>query len=472
MGSERDSFVAAFRTAGHQLWLVGGALRDQLLGRPGVDDDFASDALADEVEAIALSLGRERVSVGKRFGTIGVLLDGRWSEVTTFRGDSYEGGTRWPDVTFGTSIEEDLARRDFTINALAREVTTGRELDLYGGRTDLEARLIRAVGEPAERFREDPLRILRGLRFASQLDFAIEERTLAGMAETASLLETLSQERVTTELDKLLLGQNPGRGLALLGQTGALPVVLPELAGLQGCEQNRFHHFDAWGHTVATVAAIEPEDGRARIRRWTALLHDVGKPAVRHLKANGEWGFYRHDAVGAEIAAALLRRLLITRKDALVIQLLVRRHMDRPNPDDRRSVRRFMSRCEGLWEDLLALKRADNASHTYDDSPYHDALEATCRKVSIEDAEALRAESPLSGDDLVAIFEREPGPWIRVVKRHLSAMVLDGDLAPGDRGAAERAARLLMSGKRGAGSGERAVPEDTSTDLPRDQGAR
>jgi poly(A) polymerase len=441
---ERDAFLAAFRDAGLQLWLVGGALRDQLLGRGGHDDDFATDALPDDVEMIARGLGRNVTTVGKRFGTIGVLLDGQWAEITTFRGDSYAGGTRWPDVTFGASIEEDLARRDFTINALARDAFTGRELDLFGGHDDLAQGVIRAVGDPPTRFREDPLRILRGLRFASQLEFDVESGTLEGMRETAGLLAALSQERVTTELDKLLAGRAAAKGLDLLCGTGALAVVLPELEPMVGCGQNRFHQFDVWGHTVATVAAIEGGPPDLRRRRWAALLHDVGKPGVRHLKANGEWGFYRHETAGALLAEGVLERLKIARRDALVIQLLVRRHMDRPNPADRRSVRRFMAKCEGHWRDLLALKRADNASHTYDDAEYHELLTAACIRAEEEEAAALRAESPLTGDDLVRMFEKAPGPWIRRIKERLSTMVLDGDIQPGDRVAAERIARRLM----------------------------
>jgi poly(A) polymerase len=217
-----------------------------------------------------------------------------------------------------------------------------------------------------------------------------------------------------------------------------------------GCDQNRFHFFDVWGHTVATVQAIPGDDEKSlRVRRWTALLHDLGKPAVRHVKANGEWGFYRHEIAGADLAEPLLDRLKLGRRDALTVRLLIRRHMDRPQPEDRRSVRRFMAKCEGHWRDLLALKRADNASHTYNDDPYHDALEAACERAEAEDAAALRAESPLTGDDLVALFDREPGPWIRRVKDALSAMVLDGDIAPGDRAAAERVARGLMGQQEG-----------------------
>lgn len=443
MATQAD-LLGAFRERGHELWLVGGALRDQLLGRPVVDQDLATDALPGEVEAIARALGAGCSTIGKRFGTIGVEIEGRHHEITTFRGDSYAAGPRWPVVTFGASIEEDLARRDFTINGLAEDLHTGRRIDPFDGAADVERRLIRAIGDPETRFREDPLRVLRGIRFASQLDFAVEERTLAAMTSTVALLATLSQERITAELDKLLQGANPGQGLDLLRTSGALDIVLPEFAPMVGCEQNRFHFFDVWGHTVATVQAITTAGADRRLRRWTAFLHDLGKPAVRHVKANGEWGFYRHETIGAEMTTELLERLKLGRHESLRIQLLVRRHMDRPPTGDRRLMRRFMARCEGHWRDLVALKRADNASHTYDDNPYHDLLEAACERIASEDAAALRAESPLTGDDLVAMFDREPGPWIRRIKQHLSALVLDGDLAPGDRAAAEHHARRMM----------------------------
>ena len=445
MPSERDAFVAAFAAAGHQIWVVGGALRDELLGRTGHDEDFATDATPDEIERIARGLGRSVVIVGKRFGTIGVLIDGRWSEITTFRGDAYADGSRWPEVVFGRDIAGDLARRDFTINALARNAVNGEMLDLYGGASDLRARLIRAVGEPELRFREDPLRVLRGLRFASQLDFDVERATLAAMRATAGLLGTLSQERVTAELDRLLAGENPARGLRLLREGGALEVVLPELTPMVGCEQNHWHHFDVWEHTVATVQAIVVDtEERRRVRRWAALLHDAGKPAVRHLKADGEWGFYAHEGAGATLATALLDRLKVARRDGAEIVLLVRRHMDRPNLDDRRSVRRFMVKCEGHWRDLAALKRADNTSHTYNDDAYHDRLEQLCTEIEEQEAAALRAESPLTGDDLMGLFGLPAGRWIGEVKGRLSALVLDGDLGPGDRASAERIARRML----------------------------
>jgi poly(A) polymerase len=266
------------------------------------------------------------------------------------------------------------------------------------------------------------------------------------MAETVDLLLTLSQERVTAELDKLLAGTAPGRALHLLNSTGALARILPELLPAVGCEQNSFHRFDVWEHTVATVDAIDVS-ANVRLRRWAALLHDVGKPAVRHVKKNGEWGFYKHETAGAEIASALLSRLKMNHQDAADIVLLIRRHMDRPNVDDDRSVRRFLKKLEERWSDSLALKRADNASHTYNDNDYLSALEQACATIVERDAARLRAESPLDGNELVSIFHREPGPWIRQVKDRLSAGVLEGDLEPGDREGALVLAKRILEGE-------------------------
>lgn len=450
MTPTRQALVDAFAHDGHELWLAGGELRDRLRGATptdAADADFATDAAPDAVERIARALGATVNAVGQRYGTTGVRLDEGWAEITTFRGENYAAGSRWPDVTFGRSIDEDLARRDFTVNALAEHTVTGELRDPFGGRDDLARGLLRAVREPRARFAEDPLRVLRCVRFVSQLGFAIEGGTRAALAEAAPLLATLSQERVTAELDRLLGGDHPAAGLEALRETGALPVVLPELAAMPGCEQNRFHRFDVWGHTTATVAAIATDadgaEGRRAFRRWAALLHDLGKPAVRHVKPNGEWGFYRHEIVGAELAAALVARLRLNGREGEALALLVRRHMDRPDPADGRLVRRFMRRLDGRWRDLLALKRADNASHTYDDRDYHDRLEAACARAEAEEAALLRAESPLDGRELMALLDRPPGPWIARVKERLSTLVLDGELAPGDKEGAAAVARRM-----------------------------
>ena len=442
----REALVAAFAEAGHELWLAGGLVRDAFRDTPPEepgDADYATSALPDECERIARGLGTTVTTIGQRFGTTGVLLDEGWAEITTFRGDSYTAGSRWPDVTFGSSIDEDLARRDFTVNAMARHTVTGELRDPFGGRDDIERGLLRAPGDAGTRFAEDPLRILRGVRFVSQLGFAIEPETQAAMAASAELLGTLSQERVTAEIERLLQGEHPEAGLEALREIGGVPHVLPELAGMPGCEQNRFHKFDVWGHTTATVQAIATDRESRSLRRWAALLHDLGKPPVRHVKKNGEWGFYRHEIVGAEMAEALTERLLLGKREGGLLALLVRRHMDRPDPDDGRLVRRFMRRLDGHWRDLLALKRADNASHTYDDNEYHDRLEAACERVEAEEAAMLRAESPLDGRELMALLGREPGPWIARIKERLSTLVLDGELAPGDKEEAARIARRM-----------------------------
>ncbi len=446
MAPTQEALIEAFARAGHELWLAGGRVRDELRGLPPVewgDADFATDAAPEACERIARELGATVTAIGRRFGTTGALLDDGWAEITTFRGDQYTAGSRWPDVTFGRSIEEDLARRDFTVNAIARHTKTGELRDPFDGRGDIERGLLRTPGDPRTRFAEDPLRILRGVRFVSQLDFAIATPTEAAMAASVALLETLSQERVTSELERLLRGRRPAKGLQALRETGALAHVLPELATMPGCEQNRFHQFDVWGHTVATVEAIATDAESLSLRRWAALLHDLGKPAVRHVKKNGEWGFYRHEIVGAEMAEALTARLRLGKREGALLTLLVRRHMDRPDPDDGRLVRRFMRRLDGHWRDLLALKRADNASHTYDDNDYHDRLEAACERVEAEEAAMLRAESPLDGRELMALLGREPGPWIARVKERLSTLVLDGELAPGDKEEAARIARRM-----------------------------
>lgn len=446
MAPTREALIAAFAEAGHELWLAGGRVRDELRGLPPADHgdaDFATSALPDECERLARELGATVNPIGQRFGTTGVHLAERWAEITTFRGDSYSAGSRWPDVTFGSSIDEDLARRDFTVNAMARNTVTGELRDPFGGQDDIERGLLRAPGDPRTRFAEDPLRILRGVRFVSQLGFALEPQTKAAMAESVELLGTLSQERVTAELERLLAGDEPEAGLEALREIGALPHVLPEMAGMPGCDQNRFHRFDVWGHTTATVAAIETDRANRSLRRWAALLHDLGKPPVRHIKKNGEWGFYRHEIVGAEMAEALTERLRLGKREGALLALLVRRHMDRPEPDDGRLVRRFMRRLDGHWRDLLALKRADNASHAYNDDEYHDRLEAACERVEAEEAAMLRAESPLDGRELMALLDREPGPWIARIKERLSTLVLDGELAPGDKEEAARIARRM-----------------------------
>src|SRR5579872_2884656 len=249
-----ESIAAAFDRAGLELYLVGGAVRDGLLGRAHDDLDFATNAPPGRSADILSSIRDQSVyRVGEKFGTIGVAFEGHTAEITTYRSaERYPEGSRKPEVDFGRTIEEDLSRRDFTINAMARQAMPDESplVDPFGGRDDLEARLVRAVGNADERFAEDPLRIMRGVRFAAGLGFQIEPTTWEGMCRTSSLLERISRERVADELTQMLVGPAPGNAFGLLRDSGALAHTVPELMGLNAIpDQGPYHHYSLWEHT-------------------------------------------------------------------------------------------------------------------------------------------------------------------------------------------------------------------------------
>ena len=229
-----------FRAAGHSLYLVGGSVRDELLGRPSTDDDFTTDARPDAIRRLLEQAQPENVyAVGEKFGTICATLEGETVQVTAYRGEHYNPKSRKPEVTFGVSLHDDLARRDFTINAMAQDLRSGELIDPFGGRADLEARSVRAVGDPAARFAEDPLRLLRAVRFAATLDFTIEPATAQAIAAQAAQLQHISRERVAEEMNKLLLAARPSRGLRLLVELDLLRYIIPELLPMVGDEAQR-----------------------------------------------------------------------------------------------------------------------------------------------------------------------------------------------------------------------------------------
>lgn len=299
------------------VYLVGGSVRDLLMGRPCDDYDFATPLRPDEVEIAVRAAGRRPYLTGKRFGTVGFSVSGRKVEVTTFRAESYAGDSRRPDVEYLDDLGDDLARRDFTVNAMALhgEVV----VDPHGGQADIAARRIRAVGEPSARFAEDPLRILRAARFAAQLDFTIDPATAAGMSSGADLILRVARERRAAELDKLLVGRAVSRGLCVLADTGLLGYLLPELA-LQAAlpRPEPGQPGTLWDHTVETVVATPPD----LTLRWAALLSDV---AVPYLAGAGVFATAdrcpargRED-LGAEIAErmGLHLRWSVARRDAV-----------------------------------------------------------------------------------------------------------------------------------------------------------
>ena len=338
--------------AGHGAYVVGGALRDAIAGRESADWDLATGALPEQTAALFADAAYEN-----RFGTVAVRRGGVEYAITTFRSDHDYADFRRPHrVEFGTSVELDLARRDFTMNALAWGAEPGGKpglVDPFEGVADIRATVIRAVGEPRRRFEEDALRIVRAIRFAATLEWAIEPATFAALREAAALVGHLSGERIATELDRILAAERPSVGLHLLMQTGALAAISAELARQRGVAQSKVPGEDLWDHTVRTVDAAENRP----IVRLAALVHDIGKPATA---ADGH--FYGHESVGADLAGDFLDRLHVSVATRHAVVHLVRQHMFRYEPAwGDPAIRRFLAKVgPGAIDDLLALREADN----------------------------------------------------------------------------------------------------------------
>ncbi|MDE2898010.1 MAG: HD domain-containing protein, partial [Chloroflexota bacterium] len=369
-----------------------------------------------------------------RFGTIGAVFETGPVEITTFRSDSYRPGSRKPDVQFGDSLEADLSRRDFTINAMAQDVLSGRIIDPHGGLADLVAGRIRAVGTADDRFREDPLRVLRCVRFAAQLGFDIEAGTLAAARRTAGELRHVSAERIGAELNLTLLSQEPGRALVTLLEIGVLGLVMPELIPLQQTEQEeRRQHKDVFAHTMR-VLSNTPE---VRETRWAALLHDIGKPQTKSIR-NRRIRFFGHEEVGARMARKIMRRLKfdggLTDRVTHIVRLHMRANAYEPGWTDG-AVRRFILEAGEDLDELIALSRADITSYRPRRIEAGLArvaeLQARCEHLQAErDVAAL--DSPLDGHALMELFDRPPGVWIKPIKQYLLDLVLDGELEPDD----------------------------------------
>ncbi len=424
-----------FQQAGFDLYLVGGPVRDRILGRTSADLDFTTGAHPDRVKVLARRAGATSIyTVGERFGTIGAVFEGNPVEITTFRSESYRPGSRKPRVQFGDSLEADLSRRDFTINAMAQDVLNGRIIDPHGGLADLVARRIRAVGVADDRFTEDPLRVLRCVRFAAQLDFDIEAGTLAAARRTAGELRHVSAERIGAELNLTLLSPEPGRALVTLLEIGVLGLVMPELIPLQQTEQEeRRQHKDVFAHTMRVLSSTraQPE------LRWAALLHDVGKPQTKSIR-DRRIRFFGHEEVGARMARRVLRRLKfdgrLTDRVTHIVRLHMRANAYEPGWTDG-AVRRFILEAGEDLDALIALSRADITSYRprrIEDGLARVAeLQARCEHLQAErDVAAL--DSPLDGNDLMQLFDRPPGVWIKPIKQYLLDLVLDGELEPDD----------------------------------------
>ena len=413
---------------GAELVVVGGAVRDELLGRPHADWDLATALLPQAVMERARAAGLKVIPTGLQHGTVTVLLEGRPVEVTTFRSDGdYLDGRRPESVRLGVALVEDLSRRDFTINAMALPVGGGDLVDPFGGQADLAARRIRAVGDPLLRFAEDGLRPLRACRFASQLGFEVEAATLAAIPERLEVARKVSAERVFTELDKLLVGAEPARGLTLLNETGLLELWLPELRPMVGCGQNRHHRFDVWVHTLEVVR-FAPAESRLR---WAALLHDVGKPGTRTTAPDGVH-FYGHEARSLDLAGGLLDRLKASHALRKEVLALVRHHGTHPTETwGDAACRRFLRH---LAEDDLPLERwaaftlADQRGKGLDwetRQAEHGVLMARLDALAAARPPLAVRDLALDGAALMRLAGRSGGPWLGELQRQLLEAVIE-----------------------------------------------
>jgi poly(A) polymerase len=354
-----DELARRFEAAGHNLYLVGGVVRDAIVNRldGDADLDFTTDALPDETEAIVARWADAVWTQGKRFGTIGAKKDGREYEITTHRAEAYQPDSRKPDVQFATVVEADLARRDFTVNAMALKLPDTEVIDPYGGLADLASARLRTPLSPEESFSDDPLRMLRAARFIAGYQLVPDDDLVKAVKEMAPRLSIVSAERIRDELNKLLVTEDPSAGLWFITQTGLAEQFLPELPAL-AVEQDPIHrHKDVLAHTIAVVANTEPD----RILRMAALLHDVGKPATRQFGPKGV-SFHHHEVVGARMARKRLTELRWPADElddvVRLVELHLRFHTYAMGWTDS-AIRRYVRDAGPLLDKLNKLTRAD-----------------------------------------------------------------------------------------------------------------
>lgn len=415
-----EKILRVLENQGFEAFIVGGCVRDSILGRRPDDWDITTSARPEQVKA----LFRRTVDTGLKHGTVTVLMDKESYEVTTYRIDGeYEDGRHPKEVAFTASLEEDLKRRDFTINAMAYHPDRGL-VDLFHGMDDIRAEIIRCVGNPLERFGEDALRILRAVRFSAQLGFSIEEETKKGIEELVPNLKLVSAERIQTELVKLLVSPHPDYFLTAY-ETGITRQFLPEFDACMETGQNTPHHCLSVGlHTLQSLLNIRPD----KVLRLTMLLHDIGKPAVKKTDENGRDHFKMHGPAGEKMASAILRRLKFDNDTISKVCRLIRWHDDRPAPD-MCSVRRAVNRIgEDIFPLYLEVQRADMlAQSTYKREEKAARLEGVneCYRKILEEGQCVSLKSmAVKGRDLIAAGYA-PGPELGEILNRLLEHVLE-----------------------------------------------
>lgn len=429
-----DELARRFAAAGHELHLVGGPVRDALLGRLGNDLDFCTDAHPDQTLKVLHGWAEATWETGREFGTIGAARRGLRLEITTFRAEAYDGVSRNPNVQYGTSLAEDLRRRDFTVNAMAISLPEHRFTDPYGGLADLTRRVIRTPGTPQESFRDDPLRLLRAARFVSQLRFTVAPPVRAAIEEMAGDLRRITPERVREELTKLVCGTDPIAGLRLLVDSGLADVCLPELAGLRLEIDEHAQHKDVYEHTLTVLRnVISYEEGEPDfVLRMAALMHDVGKPATKAVGPDGGVSFHHHEIVGARLTRARMRALRYPKDVISAVSQLVALHLrfygyGRGEWTDS-AVRRYVTDAGELLPRLHKLTRSDcttrNRRKAARLAADYDALEERIARIQAEE-DLARVRPDLDGNAIMALLGIPPGPVVGRAWRHLKELRLE-----------------------------------------------
>ena len=422
---DASELAKLFKVAGFKLALVGGPVRDAILGRLGNDLDFTTDAHPKDSEKILKKWADSVWDIGAAFGTVAGKKDEITVEITTYRSESYDPTSRKPDVEFGKSIEADLARRDFTINAMALELTTDEPtfIDLFNGVADLQKKIIKTPGKPEDSFSDDPLRMMRAARFMSQLNFEVDQSVLVAIKNMAARLEIISAERIRDEFIKIMMSQSPRLGITLLVETGLADHFLPEVPKLKLEIDEHHHHKDVYEHSLTVLEqAIALEDrlaGPNLTLRLAALLHDIGKPKTKQLIAGGGVSFHHHEVVGARMCKERMKKLrfdnhIINNVSQLVF-LHLRFHGYGSGEWTDSAVRRYVRDAGELLTHLHLLTRADcttrNKKKAEGLARTYDQLEERI-ELLMQQEELNKIRPDLSGEQIMEILEIKPSPTV------------------------------------------------------------
>ena len=446
-----DSLGEVFARSGFELALVGGPVRDAMLGRPHNDLDFATSARPEETEKILRTWGEALWDMGRDFGTIGTRK-GPWQiEVTTYRSEAYAADSRKPAVAYGTSLADDLVRRDFTVNAMAVQLPGREVVDLYGGVVDLATRVLRTPGTPEASFSDDPLRMMRAARFAAQLGFTVAPEVVAAMKDMASRISIISAERVRDELVKLICAPYPRRGLSLLVETGLAELVLPELTALRMERDEHNRHKDVYEHTLTVLEQSIDQEARLGggpdfVSRFAALMHDVGKPRTRKFHDDGTVSFHHHDVVGAKMTRKRMKALRFSNDEIEAVSSLVELHLRFHGYGDGEwtdsAVRRYVRDAGDQLQRLHVLTRADCTTRNRRKADRlartYDALEARIERIS-EEEELAALRPALDGNQIMSLLDIPPGRDVGAAYKFLMDLRLDEGILSED----EAAKRLL-----------------------------